>query len=376
MGIDPDGYLQDALDLMAREALNSPSVDWVRVRQESAALCRTPRTTADTYPGLRHALDALNDGHSHLRLPDAGTTRRGLLGLYFTRGVIAFVFPGSPADLAGLRPGDRVRLVQGQAVGKGVNEGLPPDAAVTLEVEQAGQRRVLTLTRAEVSVVPPEPQGRLVGPDVGLVTLPDCDLGGMLANGCPYEERVRGLLLDLAAQGANRWIMDLRRNLGGNMWPMLAGIGPLAGEGELGAFVGAEERWPWRYENGAAWIGQEVVRRMEGPALPALPDHVRVAVLISPLTASSGEITALSFRGRSGTRLFGEATRGLTTANSLFELPDGAALLLATTHDADRTGQVYTGPIEPDVRVGTEWAEFQTPHDPVLTAALEWLAAT
>ncbi|MPY65652.1 hypothetical protein F8S09_02940 [Deinococcus sp. SDU3-2] len=374
MPTDPVTSLEETLDLIEQEALNAAEVDWTRVRAECRALAASAQTPADTYPALRHALSALNDHHSHLRLPDAGTTHRGLLGVYYTRGVVAFVFPGSPAALSDIRPGDRIQRVQGKPVGDGVNDGLPPNLVVTLEVERAGKRRVLALTRTEVPVVPPEPQGHLAAPGVGLVTLPDCDLEGLLADGTPYEERVRGLLLDLAAQGANRWVVDLRRNLGGNMWPMLAGIGPLTGEGELGAFVGRAERWSWRYEGGAALVGEEVMRRVNGPVLPALSGDRPVAVLTSPLTASSGEILALSFVGRQGTRLFGEPTRGLTTSNALYDLPGGAALLLTTAQDADRTGQVYTGPIQPSVTLLTDWAEFQTPQDPVLNAALAWLA--
>ena len=30
------------------------------------------------------------------------------------------------------------------------------------------------------------------------------------------------------------WIVDLRGNSGGNMWPMLAGVGPVLGEGVAG----------------------------------------------------------------------------------------------------------------------------------------------
>ena len=33
------------------------------------------------------------------------------------------------------------------------------------------------------------------------------------------------------------WIVDLRGNGGGNMWPMLAGIGPILGEGIAGYFI-------------------------------------------------------------------------------------------------------------------------------------------
>src|SRR5262245_14914382 len=42
------------------------------------------------------------------------------------------------------------------------------------------------------------------------------------------------------------WIVDLRANSGGNMWPMVAGVGPILGEGSLGYFIdpiGNEQLW-------------------------------------------------------------------------------------------------------------------------------------
>ena len=45
------------------------------------------------------------------------------------------------------------------------------------------------------------------------------------------------------------WIVDLRSNGGGNMWPMIAGVGPLLGDGPLGYFidpVGVETPWEYR----------------------------------------------------------------------------------------------------------------------------------
>lgn len=46
------------------------------------------------------------------------------------------------------------------------------------------------------------------------------------------------------------WVVDLRRNSGGNMWGMLPGLQPLLGEGEVGAFVnrkGNRLRWKPRW---------------------------------------------------------------------------------------------------------------------------------
>ncbi|MGA7930969.1 MAG: S41 family peptidase, partial [Candidatus Sulfotelmatobacter sp.] len=51
-----------------------------------------------------------------------------------------------------------------------------------------------------------------------------------------FADKLHRLTVDLQAQKPDSWIIDLRGNLGGNMWPMLAGIGLVVGEGDLGSF--------------------------------------------------------------------------------------------------------------------------------------------
>jgi C-terminal processing protease CtpA/Prc len=44
----------------------------------------------------------------------------------------------------------------------------------------------------------------------------------------------------LAKLNPQGWIVDLRGNLGGNMWPMLAGVAPLIDSRMMGSFVDAD----------------------------------------------------------------------------------------------------------------------------------------
>ncbi|GGO41859.1 S41 family peptidase [Deinococcus humi] len=46
---------------------------------------------------------------------------------------------------------------------------------------------------------------------------------GTLPDGRLYQDVVQDLIAELGAAGAERWIIDLRLNEGGNMYPMLAG---------------------------------------------------------------------------------------------------------------------------------------------------------
>jgi hypothetical protein len=50
------------------------------------------------------------------------------------------------------------------------------------------------------------------------------------------------------------WIVDLRNSRGGNMWPALAGIGSLLGEGVAGYFIAQQDETAWGYTGGNAWL--------------------------------------------------------------------------------------------------------------------------
>ncbi len=168
------------------------------------------------------------------------------------------------------------------------------------------------------------------------------------------------------------WIVDLRGNGGGNMYPMIAGIGPVLGEGLAGAFIGptgvVDGRWG--YNSGAAWF--EVGSSNSSGAVVTVPTpyqpmqrNPKVAVLTNCLVGSSGEAVVVAFRGRPNTRSFGTPTGGLSTANQGFFLSDGGTLLLTVSTMADRNLTAYGGAIPPDEVIG----------DPgtAVARAIEWL---
>jgi C-terminal processing protease CtpA/Prc len=161
------------------------------------------------------------------------------------------------------------------------------------------------------------------------------------------------------------WIVDLRGNGGGNMWPMIAGLGPIIGEGLIGWFIdpfGVESFW--EYRGGTSWSGTFAASRADAPYTLKNPNP-KVAVLVDNAVASSGEATFIAFRTRANTRSFGWVTCGLSTANASFPLSDGALLNLTISVMADRTKTVYGDQIEPDERVNGQAA--------VVTRAIEWL---
>jgi carboxyl-terminal processing protease len=161
------------------------------------------------------------------------------------------------------------------------------------------------------------------------------------------------------------WIVDLRSNGGGNMWPMIAGVGPLLGDGPLGYFinpVGVET--PWEYRDGSSFSGGFAVTTVTPPYRLRRPQP-RVAVLSNIGIASSGEATLIAFRLRPNTRSFGEATCGLSTANATYPLSDGASLTLTTSVMADRARNRFGDRITPD--------EVLTDQAQAIQRAITWL---
>jgi hypothetical protein len=163
------------------------------------------------------------------------------------------------------------------------------------------------------------------------------------------------------------WIVDLRGNGGGNMWPMIAGLGPVLGEGLLGWFIDpAGSEVSWQYRDGASWLGAAAVQRVDAPYTPRKLDP-KVAVLVDNGVASSGEATFIAFRTRANTRSFGAATCGLSTANSGFTLSDGATLTLTVSVMADRSKAKYGDQVQPD--------EIVEGPSAVVERAVAWLQA-
>jgi carboxyl-terminal processing protease len=336
--ITPDAaaFLDNAIDIMRQHALHGQGVDWESLRAEAFKRAGGAFNPIDTYPAIYWSLVQLGDPGSHLRLPP------------------------------GLYP-DQIALLQ-QAEKEAANSA-PAGARTETTVPTAFTSRRL-------------PEGHIVtsqGKTFGYVVLPRCsakDNDGLLL----YAADVRRILTDISAQNPKGWIVDLRGNTGGNMWPMLTGIGPILGDGVVGSFVAADGNIPWFYQDGKTGTrnqaGLETVSLTLEDAPVLMTPSAPVAVLIDSSTASSAEAITIAFHGRPDTRFFGTRTAGKSTAVQPFKLDDGAELYLTTAIDADRTGKQFPDGFTPDQVFPSTTVMPPESNDPVVLAAQTWLVAS
>lgn len=304
--------LDAALDAMQAKAYYADRVDWPGVRARAYARAAGAQTPAETHPAIREALAALGDGHSFLLAADP---------------------PPAQTPVAGTK-------------------AAPPHAYLTAGV---------------VSRLIETPAG-----SVGYVRVPS-----FMGGGADAERFADSLLAAVRRADEGRpvgWIVDVRLNGGGNVWPMLAGLAPLLGNGVVGGSINVGSTRDWMALDGpaATYVTAdttlEVIRTTSAYSLAA--PRAPVAVLTDRATGSSAEAVALAFVGRPGSRRFGEATAGASSSNEGTELPDGSVLVITTGLMTDRTGKAYGVRIEPDEDVADDPA---TEADETLGAAQAWL---
>lgn len=260
--------------------------------------------------------------------------------------------------------------IEAEARAAAVGARTPADTypAIRLAIGALGERHTFLASQQVAQGQGPEAAMPAVSRDgaVGIARLP----GLRTAAGDPHGIAARymtTLATGIAEQDkaeACGWLIDLREDTGGNMWPMLGGLDALLGPPPFGWFVRPDGRAsPWTRIDGKLANGPPA----PAPSAPGPRQSADrpIAVLLGPRTGSSGEMTAMALVGRERVRTFGQATAGLSTPNTSFQMSDRAVLVVTTGKARDRTGFQYEGPIQPDETVALDAAE---------PAAVRWLS--
>jgi len=296
-------YLDQAIRLLRAHHINSAHADWPRLIAQADAEIAGARTPADTYPAIRHLIADLGVRHSF------------------------FMPPPTQAQIDAAAKAGPTGVVAGMAM----------------------------------------PTSALLDGRVGVVRLPDLETfsPGGAERAKAYPQTLRTALQQLDKAPLCGWIVDLRGNGGGNMWPMLAGLDPLLGASPFGFFAKGETRQPWQRTPAGIFPVPLQPGAPVPPAFTLTHANAPLAVLIGPRTASSGEMTALALIGRPGVRTFGANSAGFLSGNIVAPLPDGAHLAITEVLVQDRTRKDYSGTIQPDVpaadaeQAAKDWVEQQ-----------------
>lgn len=223
--------------------------------------------------------------------------------------------------------------------------------------------RPITELEANIENKPlPELADEITPNDIGYIRIPFC-----IGTENEYNDYISEIRAKIEKQSQNElkgWIVDLRGNFGGNMWPMLLAIEPLLGNGILGYFVDANENYDaWKIIDGKAYIGDQLIMETNISSKQDLSNHFLV-VLTDNQTASSGEALAVAFKLREKSKSFGQPTYGVSTGCVSHELSDGSFINLAESIFADRTKTKYGLKIKPD---------FEVDENETLNAGINWI---
>ena len=218
-----------------------------------------------------------------------------------------------------------------------------------------------------------QPVGKLLSDDIGYVFVPSYGTQGQEAIDQAARE-LRDVVCDLSPRAAG-WIIDLRLNEGGNVYPMLSGLGDMLGDGLVARSVDAmgSPTMDWSIREGILFLDDYQTTTVDRRCTDA-HGVGRVAVLLGPTTLSSAQLTAIAFAGWEQTRFFGESTGdGYATSNQWYQMTPSLGLNLSEAYFSDRNGFVYEGIVEPDEVIGGDWDFEALENDAVVRRAMEWI---
>ena len=183
-------------------------------------------------------------------------------------------------------------------------------------------------------------------------------------------QTIRNAVDSLDKNALRKWVIDLRYIDGKNINPIIAGIAPLLGEGQVGGTVDGRNRIRKFFEvhDGNFYDNQRLIAKL--PRTKNLHDS-KIAVLISKYTANSGEIVAITLKGRKNTKFFGEPTRGCTASTNWIYINHDLIMSVSESLFQDRKGNIYTDKVNPDVFVASK--PTSDGIDEPIIQAIDWL---
>jgi carboxyl-terminal processing protease len=259
--------------------------------------------------------------------------------------VVNAIINESPADEAGLNPGDVITSINGEEVrGRYLPDAIDeiggdPDTEIVLTVQpEEGEAREVKITRKYVRV--PTMRYEQIGETYGYFKLSQFHR--------ETSAQLKQALDSIAAEGTELSVLvfDLRNNPGG---VLQQAVGLADGFLDEGVIVSTR--------------GRNAKMQMEFTANPGqwLPDTA-VIILVDRGTASASEVMSGALQDHGRALVVGERTFGKGSVQSVLPLRNGAGIKLTTALYYTPSGRsIQAHGIEPDVAI--EWETFSGEGD-------------
>ncbi|MFB3923892.1 MAG: S41 family peptidase [Terriglobia bacterium] len=288
-----------------------------RIKNEYVTEPDLKKVTGGAIRGLLEALDPYStyftpqEYQEYLRQPVPGPASVGIfIAKRLGFATVISVLPGSPAEKAGVRPGDLIDRVDNAATRElsvvQIQRLLagPAGSTVTLTLvrEARGEPQKYPITRA-LLVYPPVVSKELEE-SAGYIRVATFDKG--------KAKEIASQIKELVAHGANKIVLDLRNCAGGEPEEAVDTAGLFLDKGLVGYLSG--QRYP-RHDLAVNSAGD----------VCKLP----VAVLINQSTAGPAELLASAIQGNKRGEVIGVRSFGVGVYQKVITLDDGSALLLS-----------------------------------------------
>jgi len=275
--------------------------------------------------------------------------------------VIVAPFRSSPAEAAGILPGDVLVSVNGESTeGWSVADAVkkirgPQGTDVTLVVRHSDQaEEEVTIERATIeipTVFADEVRGQDGNPVENLAYLEIQQFTEQTAGD------LNGELARIVDADYDGLILDLRRNPGGGLGATVDVADMFLDDGVIITQVDREGR-------------ETVYEAKAGTEAGDLP----IVVLVGPGSASGSEVLAAALRDHERATLIGEKTFGKGSVNHIRNLSNGGALYVTIARWRTPNGELIEGVgLEPDVTVALTPEDVEADRDPQIFAAIDFL---
>ncbi|MEI8307698.1 MAG: S41 family peptidase [Chloroflexales bacterium] len=299
-----------------------------------------------TSGAINGMLDTLGDqGHTRYLSPREATAWDESLSGSF-EGIGAYIdvrngqtmivspIEGSPAEQAGIKPGDLILSVDGVSTEGWAVEQLsskvrgPAGTTVVLNVRHVGAEASVDVTIKRAKVVVPSVSWRMLPDQVALVRLSSFDQNS--------GDQIKRALQEAKGKGARAIILDLRNNPGGLLGEAVNVASQFLPEGTTVLLEAnrAGERQPTKTKSGGEALTMPLV------------------VLVNHNSASSSEILSGALQDASRATLVGTSTYGTGTVLTPYHIAGGGRLLLGTQQWLTPAGRLIRGQgITPDEKI-------------------------